>query len=305
MPLHTAPLSRRSFLAQGAAVVAGLTVLPSGWGAEEGVNPNVVALFSDTHAPSAPDVTVRDTNMTSNLRQVVREVLALKKKPAGVIVNGDCAYLKGLPADYANFSQCVGPLREAGVPLHVTMGNHDDRGPLFDALKSQKPQQPILESKHVSIVEMPHANWFLLDSLTQTDVVTGEIGAEQRGWLAKALASHPDKPALVMAHHTPQFEAPPEGKVWGGLKDTSEFMELLAGFKQVKAFVFGHSHDWSVKKRGNLQLVNLPPVAYVFAAGKPNGWVLAEVGENHLTLELRTIDPTHKQNAELVNLVWS
>src|SRR5688572_29488297 len=132
MPLHTASLSRRSFLAQGAAAVAGMTVLQSGWGAEGEVNRNVVALFSDTHVPSAPDVTARDTNMTSNLQQVVREVIALKKKPAAVFVNGDCAYLKGLPADYANFSKCVAPLGEAGVPLHVTMGNHDDRGPLFD-----------------------------------------------------------------------------------------------------------------------------------------------------------------------------
>ena len=48
------------------------------------------------------------------------------------------------------------------------------------------------------------------------------------------------------------------------LCDSAEFMELLASFKHVKAFIFGHSHDWSIKKRGSLHLVNLPPVAYVF-----------------------------------------
>lgn len=305
MPLHAAAVSRRWFLRQTAASVAGLTFLRSGWGAEGNANPNLFALLSDTHVPDSPTVTARDTNMTSNLTQVVREVNALNTRPAGVIINGDCAYLKGLPADYANLARCVAPLSEAGLPLHVTMGNHDDRGPLYAALEAQKPQRPLVESKHVAVIESPYANWFLLDSLTRVNVVTGEIGEQQREWLAKALAARPDKPALVMAHHTPQFESPQEGKVWTGLKDTAEFFELLADHRHVKAFIFGHSHAWSVKEHAGLQLINLPPVAYVFAAGQPNGWVTAEVRENGLSLQLRTIDPAHRQNGQHIQLTWS
>jgi len=171
-------------------------------------------------------------------------------------------------------------------------------------LKTKKPKRPVLESKHVTIIKSPHANWFLLDSLTEVNLVTGEIGAEQREWLSQALAARPDKPALVMAHHTPQFEPPPEGRVWSGLKDTSDFMDLLSRFPQVKAFIFGHSHNWSVTQRGTLQLINLPPVAYVFDEQKPNGWVLAKVRANGLDLELRTIDSAHPQNGERVELTW-
>ena len=69
----------------------------------------------------------------------VGEITALPVKPAGVFINGDCAYLKGLPDDYANLAQCVAPLSAAGLPLHVTMGNHDDRGPLYQALQTQQP----------------------------------------------------------------------------------------------------------------------------------------------------------------------
>jgi len=305
MPLHASPLSRRSFLAHGAAAFAGLTVLRTSWGADEKANPNLFALLSDTHIPSTPEIEARGTNMTTNLRQVVREVTALETRPAGVIINGDCAYLRGLPEDYANLAQCVAPLSDAGLPLHVTMGNHDDRETLFRTLKSQKPARPLLDSKHVTVLETPHANWFLLDTLTKVNVVTGEVGAEQREWLSKALAARTDKPALVMAHHTPQFEPPPEGKVWGGIRDTAEFMELLASHRHVKAFVFGHSHDWSVTRRDNLQLINLPPVAYVFGADKPNGWGLAEIRENGLTLELRTIAPAHPQNRQRVDLKWA
>lgn len=303
MPLHAAPLTRRSFLAQSAAA-AGLLVYRQGWSADADANPNLFALLSDTHIPEGPDVVVRDTNMTANLQQVVREILTNKVKPSGVIFNGDCAYLKGLPADYANLAGCVAPLSQAGFPLHMTMGNHDDRGPFYEALKQQKPERPLLEAKHVTIIESPFANWFLLDSLTQVNVVTGEIGAEQRAWLAKALAARSEKPAIVVAHHTPQFDPPAEGKPWGGIQDTKEFMELLASHQHVKAFIFGHSHNWTTERRGAIHMINLPPVAYVFAAGKPNGWVLAEVSEKGLALELRSINPAHMQHGERLTLAW-
>jgi 3',5'-cyclic AMP phosphodiesterase CpdA len=304
MPVHAAPLSRRSFLARGGAVLAGVTVLNSGWASDSfDGDPNVFALLSDTHIPATADISAHDTNMTGNLRQVVREVLADPVRPA-VIVNGDCAYLKGLAEDYANFAACVQPLREASTTLHITMGNHDNRERLFEALSGVKSSVRPVESKHVSVIESPHANWFLLDSLTETDVVTGELGEAQRTWLATALAAHSNKPALVMAHHTPQFEPPAEGKVWGGLKDTKEFFELLGDYPHVKAFFYGHSHVWSNTTRGNLKLINLPPVAYVFEAGKPNGWVRAGIRENGISLTLRTIDAKHRQNGERVDVAW-
>jgi len=305
MPLHTLPLSRRSFLAQSAGVVAGLTVVRHGWGDEGSkTNPNLLALLSDTHIPDSPDVTARDVNMTANLRQVIGEVIALETRPAGVIVNGDCAYLKGQPADYANFAKCVAPLDGAGLPLYVTMGNHDDRAPLYNALQLQQPARPLVASRHITVIETPRANWILLDSLTKTNVVTGALGAEQLKWLDKALAERTDKPTLVMAHHNPQFEAPASGP-WTGIEDTAELLELLGRHKQVKAFVFGHSHNWAISRRGDLHLVNLPPVAYVFSPEKPNGWVRSEVLDDGLSLELRTIDPKHKQNGEKVKLTWA
>ncbi len=304
MPLHTASLSRRSFLANSTAAAAGLLVWQSAWSAERNANPNVFALLSDTHIPESPEVVARDTNMTSNLQQVVREVLAAEVRPAGVIINGDCAYLKGLPADYANLANCLAPLSDAGYPLHMTMGNHDDRGPFYAALKNQKPEQPLLESKHITILESPHANWFLLDSLREVNVTVGEIGEQQRAWLAKALAARSDKPAIVMAHHTPQYDPPAEGKPWGGIRDTKEFMELLSSFKHVKMFIFGHSHDWAKYERSGMHLINLPPVAYTFAEGKPNGWVRAEVKENGVSLRLKTIDASHAKNGEAWDFTW-
>jgi 3',5'-cyclic-AMP phosphodiesterase len=304
MPIHVPPISRRSFLRQSVVATASLAVLQTGWGAEPG-DPHFFALLADTHIPERADVVARDVNMTGNLRHVVGQLCALGTTPAGVIINGDCAYLRGLPDDYANLAQCVAPLAEAGLSLHLTMGNHDDRGPCFDALSDQRSSISPVESKHVSVVESPHANLFLLDSLQEVNVVTGELGQAQLDWLGKALDERDDKPAVVIAHHNPQFTPPPEGNRWSGIQDSAEFFELISSKKQVKAYVFGHTHDWSISQRDGIHLINLPPVAYVFAAGKANGWVGARLRPDGIELALQTIDPDHPRNGERVELNWA
>ena len=305
VPIHVPPLSRRSFLARGAAAAAALTfgrpLLAAG--PKAGVDPDLFALLSDTHVPGDPAATARGVDMTENMARAVAAVAGLDPKPAAVLVNGDCAYLKGLPEDYRNFARLVRPLAEAGLPLHLTMGNHDARGALYDALAEQRPESPPVASRHVSVVPSPHADWVLLDSLTETDVVTGELGEAQRAWLEKALDAGGDKPEVVVAHHNPQFEPGPDGG-WGGLRDAGPLFELLESRKRVKAFVYGHTHDWSVGRRGGVHLVNLPPVAYVFADGKPNGWVEARTGPAGMELRLRAHDERHPRHGETVRLDW-
>jgi 3',5'-cyclic AMP phosphodiesterase CpdA len=303
MPIHVQALSRRGFLAGSAAAVAGLAVGRGAIGAEW--DANRFALLSDTHIPSRPEVEARGVNMTRNLQRVVGQLIALERKPAGVILNGDCAYLKGLPEDYANLASCVEPMAGAGLDLHVTMGNHDDRGPLYDALAGQRPGRGVVDSKHVSVIESEHANLFLLDTLFEVDVVTGELGREQLAWLAEELDRRGEKPAILFAHHNPQFAPPEEGARWSGIQDTAAFFDLIAARPQVKAYVYGHTHRWSIGRRDGLYLVNLPPVAYLFEEGLPNGWVDAQLGPGGMVLELRAMDPGHPQDGQRVALEWA
>ena len=305
MPLHVPPISRRSFLTRSAAAAIAVACGRSSSAASFGVEPDFIALLSDTHVPGDPAKTARGVNMTDNLAGTVKTLVTLKRRPAAVFINGDCAYLKGRPKDYKNFAKLIGPLSKAGLPLHLTMGNHDDRGPLYDALAAQRPEDPPVESKHVGIVSTPHADWILLDSLMETNVVTGELGAAQLKWLKTVLSEGGEKPAIVMAHHTPQFEPNTEKTAWTGLKDSNVLFDLLESQPRVKTFVYGHSHNWSISRRGRLHLVNLPPVAYVFAEGKPNGWVEARTRAGGLDLRLNTLDQQHPQSGETVSLKWS
>jgi len=122
-----------------------------------------------------------------------------------------------------------------------------------------------LDEKQVLIVASPQANWFVLDSLDQTDKTPGKLGGEQLQWLARALDQATDKPALVMVHHQPDNRP-----VVNGLVDTDDLFEVLSPRRHVKALFFGHTHVWLATERDGIHLVNLPPTAYVFAPGQPD-----------------------------------
>ena len=307
MPLHWTSLSRRSFLVSGSALI-GMTVFRPVFGADAEVDPDLFILMSDTHIPGSPDFNSKGVNMTANLKQVVAEIGRMPKRPGGVIINGDCAFVLGLPEDYANLADCLEPIEEVGIPLHVTIGNHDDRGPLYEAFQAQKPAQPVVDSKHISIIETERANWFLLDSMIQVRTKNGEFGEKQLEWLAQALDERRDKPAIILAHHYPMFEPGEENGGFpdfrSGLLDTSKFLEILTSRPQVKAYIFGHSHVWSVNRIKGLHLVNLPTTAYS-RHGSPNGWVRARQTEEGLSLELRTMDPNHQLNGERHLISWT
>ena len=51
--------------------------------------------------------------------------------------------------------------------------------------------------------------------------------------------------------------------------------------------------------------MNLPPVAYVFNEGDPNGWIDAQAQPGGLRLELNCIDRNHPENGKRVELTWS
>ena len=301
MPLHLPPLTRRTFLRRTLAAGAGLLTFPALRAAESDADPDLWALLSDTHIAADRTTVMRDVNMTDHLEAAVKGVSKLASRPAGVFVNGDCAVLKGLAEDYATFSALITPLREAGLPLHLTLGNHDDREVFWTSLKNSRPAAPPLASKHVSIVEGARANWFLLDSLHEVNKTPGTLGDEQRAWLTKALDANATKPALVMVHHNPVTPMP-EKKT--GLTDAEELLAVLLPRRHVKALFFGHTHTWRFAAQDGLHLVNLPAVAYPFAATEVTGWVDAKLSEKGASLTLHAHDTQHAAHGKTTELAW-
>lgn len=210
MPIHLT--SRRQFITQLGAAAA-LSTLES---TASEVDESLIAILNDTHIGAQHPASA---SIPTNLRNTISYLLALPKRPAAVIINGDLALLDGKRGDYEHFAKLIAPLRDAGIPLHLTMGNHDHREVFYDVLKRDKPESPAVESKHVGVVKLAGANLFLLDSLKATMVTQGLIGESQTIWLTKLLDEHADKPALLFAHHNPRLGGDPL-HFPGGLEDS-------------------------------------------------------------------------------------
>ena len=300
MPIHLPPLTRRGFLKATLAAGAAAVLPGRAFGAEEAVDPNRVALLSDTHVWENTKEPYSGCMPNETCKAALDQLLALSPRPAHLVISGDLAHLAGLPGDYAVLKALLDPVRRGGVAVHLVLGNHDHRANVYAAFPDAKPagKAPVAD-KHVGVVETPRAAFLLLDSLNVTNQTPGLLGEAQRAWLARTLDA-PGKPALVVAHHNPDRRE----KV-SGLTDTPALFEALAPRGRAKAYVFGHTHAWSYRKEGDVHLVNVPATAHIFGKKQqPRGWLDARLEEDGVRLALRTVDTSDSRDGKTQRLAW-
>ena len=306
MPIILPPITRRQFikgsLALGGTAIMTSRALAAGASKGAGLDQNRVALLADTHITADPNHVYPGTkwpgspvkegehervNMAQCLADAAKSVIALNPRPAHLIVNGDCAHSIGKEAEYKEFLRLVEPIRAAGITVHVTIGNHDNRKNMWELL-------PFLKEEHMGVqagvIELPHANLVLLDS------GKGVLGDEQLNWLAKQLDERVDKPALIFSHYNPY---PNRGvRPIKGMRDGSSLLKLLAERKHARAYFYGHTHEWQHNRQDHLHLINQPAVSYYFGKGHAHGWVDMKLTESSAELELYCNNRKHKQHGD-------
>jgi len=301
MPLLLPQLSRREFLKRAtlAGVAAAFAPALFAEHANKPRDPDTLFFLSDTHVAADVTAIAHGVNMADHLGAVVREILAWPVLPGAIVINGDLAFKTGQPEDYEAFGKLIEPLRVL-APVHLLLGNHDQRDVFWKAFPLNATQIEAVPEKQVAILNSTHANLFLLDSLEVTGARPGRLGTAQLEWLTHELETHPDKPALVVGHHHLDLL----GEI-GGLKDTSQFAKLLTKHRQVKAYIYGHTHNWHLSQHEQgVFLVNLPPTAYVFEPGRPSGWVRATLAPDGAAFELRSLAQRHSEHAQVKKLSW-
>lgn len=305
----TVRISRRHFLGTSFAVGAALCLSPSSRAfAKDERSGDVWALVSDTHIPGDRNRELNGVKPVENLIKIREDILACPKKPQGAIVSGDCVFLEGLVTDYPTLLDEVQPMRDAGMSVHLLLGNHDNRVHLLNELAKRDGKtgndRPAIPDNYCSILETPKANWFFLDSLQRTNDTPGLLGETQLKWLAGELDRRPDKPALLVAHHNPIFGLPEESLWNGHLRDSDEFWSVIAPRKQVKGYVYGHSHRWALDNKDGVHLINVPATAWKFDAKEPTAWVLAELKTDGIDLTPRSLDTAHPVHDKTFSLAW-
>jgi Icc protein len=163
----------------------------------------------------------------------------------GDLVNDD-------PAGYEYFRTEFTAL---GKPVLCIPGNHDDL-PAMRAALSQPPFQ--LGGVYDA------GNWrtILLDS-TIPGETGGALSAASMAFLEEALASAPERYALVCLHHHPVAMR----SRWldtVGLANGEEFIALLKRFDTVRGVVFGHVHQALDAYRDGLRMIATPSTCSQF-----------------------------------------
>ena len=307
MPIILPPIARREFI-KGSLAFGSSTIMFSNGASAAGrhgakLDQNRVALLADTHISADPDLAYPGTkwpgspvkesehervNMAKSLAAVAKSVTTLSPLPAHLIINGDCAMSRGTQAEYKELLRLIEPIRVAGITVHVTIGNHDNRENLWKLLPFLKKEQMGIQA---GVIELPHANLILMDSGRK-----GILGEKQLNWLTKELDGRADKPALVFGHFNPY---PNRGvRPIKGMHDGASLLKLLAKRKHARAYLYGHTHEWQHDQRNHLHLINQPAVSYYFGKGHAHGWVDMKLTKQSADLELRCIDPKHSQHGE-------
>lgn len=297
----TSKISRREMLA-GSLGAGAVSLLFQGrlWPADAPVDPNRFVLLADTHVCEDRQKVARGTNPYENFVRARDQYAAVHSRPAGMIVAGDCAYNTGELGDYQRLRELVAPIP---MPIAFAMGNHDHREHFWETFSQHQVNPLPVAERHVTLIEAPHADWFVLDSLDKTNSTPGRMGEAQLKWLADQLDRRPEKPALLLAHHYPLPKDDP-AKVASALLDTEEFYDVIVPRKRVKAYFFGHSHRWEHTKIDDLHLVNLAALAWLFDPKQPQGWVDAQLERDRIRLTLQCLDPSHEVHGRPLELTW-
>ncbi|MCC6510429.1 MAG: metallophosphoesterase, partial [Pirellulaceae bacterium] len=140
--------------------------------------------------------------------------------------------------------------------------------------------------------------------LKDTPAAPGRLGDEQIAWLLQQADSETKKPIIVVAHHNPRLGGDPI-HFPGGIEDTDAFWPELVKRPQIKAYIHGHVHDWTLAMHSGIQIVNT--LASAMVANKAvctNGWTLATFAQDGVELQINTFLREHRWNNERKWLYW-
>lgn len=306
--LHTTTRRRFVWRCAAAATVGWAAPRPRWARADENESSEWIALASDTHVHADPARVRVGRNVLSNFIRVRDQILSHPADFRRVFVNGDMAFQTGRAGDYETFLKHAEPMREAGLSIHATLGNHDDRGQFLKSFGLVERGGAPVADKRVDVVDTRHVRWFLLDSLETVGATPGAVGDAQIEWLDRELSRRSDKPAFVMAHHNFNYHF--DVKAYAkevvpcadrrlpapGLTDGKRLLDVLAAHGCVSAYFCGHTHQWNVVDWNGIRLVNLPATGYPFRDADAIGWVACRTDSQRAELVVYSLDETHKHH---------
>ncbi|MGI9260731.1 MAG: 3',5'-cyclic-AMP phosphodiesterase [Woeseiaceae bacterium] len=204
-----------------------------------------VLQVTDPHLFAEEDGSLRGTATAATLRSVV-EHIGRQQWPADFVASTGDIIQDDSAAAYQRFKEIMAPI---GLPIHCVPGNHDVRSLMQEAL-SDEPWH-YCESFEIG-------NWHIVgvDSCIEGDA-GGHVSAEELARLKDVLESVTAPHVAVFLHHPP-LEM---GSKWldsVGLRNASEFLDVVTATGKVRTAVFGHVHQAFDKMYESVRIIGTP-----------------------------------------------
>ena len=170
---------------------------------------------------------------TRRLRAVLARLRDGPNRPDLLLLSGDLTEF-GDAASYARLGEMLADLP---FPVHLMVGNHDDREALRDAFPATPHDRGFVQY----VLPLPGLRLIALDTL-EPGRHGGAFCVERAAWLVAQLDADPVTPVVIAMHHPPvatglDWLDGDENSAWIG-----RFAAAIAGRVQVRAILAGHLH---------------------------------------------------------------
>jgi len=227
--------------------------------------------ITDCHLTKEPDGELLGVNTRDSLNAVLSLIKQQHPNPDYMIATGDLAQ----DGSFEAYHYLQDRLRAWSCPKSWFPGNHDRRANMAAVVSAT--------GELTKVHRIGAWQFVLLDSLVEGKVY-GELAAQELLVLEMALSERPDLHTLVCLHHHPVSI----GSRWLdniALKNSPEFMAILARHANVKAVLWGHIHQQIDRQLAGIQLMASPSTCIQFLPGS-QGFAVDNIAPGYRILRL-------------------
>ncbi|KFL31278.1 hypothetical protein JP75_10330 [Devosia riboflavina] len=238
-------------------------------------------VLSDLHVMPEGELSVTlDTG--ARFEQAVEAITARYGNADFCVLAGDLADL-GQPAAYERLKAIIDRIP---IPVHITLGNHDDR----DSFLSVFGPSHIAETGKVDkAFDIKGYRIILLDS-SEPGRVDGALTASQIEWLKARLGEAMDRPVIVILHHNANALHIESDDI--RILEPHAFIDALKTHPDIRQVIAGHVHLTSTAVWRGIAFTTLSGGHYQCTVDQPHVPMRRLTGPGQMAYVIGTEDST-------------
>ena len=188
-------------------------------------------VLSDLHL-GPPGVPINGLDTGARLAEAVATIIRDHADAGFVLLAGDLAD-RGEEAAYHQLRDLLTPLP---MPVHITLGNHDDRTAFLSAFGADRDHP---QGRVSQVIDAGGHRIILLDT-TEPGLVGGRLCQQRLDWLAARLDEARDRPVIMVQHHHANPLSLPVDEII--LENAEDYLAVLQRHPEIRQVIAGHVH---------------------------------------------------------------